>query len=239
MQKATRPKGRRAGFWLLLAAVAAAAAIAALALLPVMRNILDSGNEPKGSAVPEEKTAAASAAADGSGSASTEPAAPEEAAAPAASSAEPVQNTKWYQELGVTYLAGSLRVSAAADESCASFTPSGGGSTPRLDLRRVSFDTASLTQESFDRIAAGLLQAYYFDPPATQDIRVTDSQLTPELYTASAHADASSDTPAMTAEIKIFRLEKAAWYAVLLLPENTAEQETAAPQAAFDSLELR
>jgi len=83
------------------------------------------------------------------------------------------------------------------------------------------------------------LQAYYFDPPATQDIRVTGSQLTAELYAASAHANASSDIPAMTAEIKIFRLEKAAWYAVLLLPENAAEQEKAAPQAAFDSLELR
>jgi hypothetical protein len=237
---------RRVGIGLLLVAAGAAAAVAVMALLPVMKDLLNGGSKTAAASQAQSSAAASSSAAKSAPQSPSQSTAASQSAAASASSrtqetaqTEASPRTKWLQELGVTYDSAALDMAAAEDESSAAFTVKNGDKTPRLDLGRIQKDASSMTEAELLRAAKGLLQAYYFDPPAADALRDSGGALKDGVYSVSLSADAAQDIPAMAAQVKIFRLQGAAWYAVLLIPENAAESDKKPVQDAFDSLQLR
>lgn len=138
------------------------------------------------------------------------------------------------------HIFGSLRLSYDADELesetdedrtrvalCAN-----GKELPRLDAQVL--DGPGLGEEQRLRLAAGLLQAYYADPPATEAVSVEPDpamELGYRLETA-----ALGETPAMAARVRFLNTGAKLWCVVLLCPAD--ETPGQALTAAFETAEI-
>jgi len=108
----------------------------------------------------------------------------------------------------------------------------GGKELPRLDAQVL--DGPGLGEEQRVRLAAGLLQAYYADPPATEAVPVEPDpavELGYRLETA-----ALGETPAMSARVRFLSAGAKLWCVVLLCPAD--ETPGQALTAAFESAEI-
>lgn len=93
-----------------------------------------------------------------------------------------------------------------------------GESLPRLDAQVL--DGPGLGESERVRLAAGLLQAYYTDPPAAEAITVSPDPDLESGYMVSVPA--VGDTPAMAARVRFLQDGAKLWYVVLLYQdENT------------------
>jgi len=138
------------------------------------------------------------------------------------------------------HIFGALRLSYDADELesetnedrtrvalCAN-----GRDLPRLDAQVL--DGPGLDEEQRLRLAAGLLQAYYADPPATEAVSVEPDpavELGYRLETA-----ALGEAPAMAARVRFLNTGAKLWCVVLLCPAD--ETPGQALTAAFESAEI-
>lgn len=111
-----------------------------------------------------------------------------------------------------------------------------GGSTPRMEMQQLLSSLDQLSDEELDRLAAGLLQAYYYVAPKTEDVALSDVARTENSYYAHLSAPAYENAPAMEAEVRLIQAGGQLWYAIALLP---ADADTAAFQQAFDHLMYR
>ncbi len=107
-----------------------------------------------------------------------------------------------------------------------------GKELPRLDAQVL--DGPGLGEEQRVRLAAGLLQAYYADPPATEDVSV---EADPEIELGyRLETPALGETPAMAARVRFLDAGAKLWCVVLLYPAD--ETPGQALTAAFESAEI-
>lgn len=103
---------------------------------------------------------------------------------------------------------------------------------PRLDGQQLQAMAPSGEEEV--RLAAGLLQAYYADPPETDAITVTADADLDHAYTVETAAQ--GETPAMAARVRFLQRGNELWYLILL---HDAGEEPAAPlQSVFESAQM-
>ena len=103
-----------------------------------------------------------------------------------------------------------------------------GEALPRLDAQVL--DGSGLGDSEQIRLAVGLLQAYYTDPPATEAVTVGPD---PDLESGYVlEAPAVGDTPAMEARVRFLPTGAKLWYVVLLSPKETAPGDALA--AAYE-----
>lgn len=138
------------------------------------------------------------------------------------------------QSLALTYDSAQLKLS----ENGGLYTLSSveGGSTPRMDMQQMMSSLEQLSDEELDRLAAGVLQAYYYVAPKTEDILLSDVERTENSYYAHLGAPAYENAPAMEADFRLIQAGGQLWYAIVLLPEGADVQ---AFQQAFDNLMYR
>lgn len=138
------------------------------------------------------------------------------------------------QSLALTYDSELLKLS----ENGGLYTLSSveGGSTPRMDMQQMMSSLDRLSDEELDRLAAGVLQAYYYVAPKTEDIVLSDVARTENSYYAHLSAPAYENAPAMEADFRLIQAGGQLWYAMVLLPEGA---DTQAFRQAFDNLMYR
>ena len=108
------------------------------------------------------------------------------------------------------------------------------GQTARLDVQELSGDLSRFTRAELERICKGVLQAYYFAAPATDDIALTDAQQTEDNFSAVLRAEAYEDAPAVTALVQLRQLNGKSWCVSAILPDG---ENTDAVRQAMDSVE--
>lgn len=103
-----------------------------------------------------------------------------------------------------------------------------GEALPRLDAQVL--DGTGLGDSEQIRLAVGLLQAYYTDPPETEAVTVGPD---PDMESGYVlEAPAVGETPAMTARVRFLPTGAKLWYLVLLCPKETAPGDALA--AAYE-----
>ncbi len=100
---------------------------------------------------------------------------------------------------------------------------------PRLDAQTLTGQ--DLTAEERTRLAVGLLQAYYADPPATADVSVTEDTGLDQGY--FLRCDAMGEIPAMAARVRFLEADAQLWYLILLYSDGDTPDETL--NAVFES----
>lgn len=138
------------------------------------------------------------------------------------------------QSLALTYDPGALKLTE--NGGVYTLLSTGGGSTPRMDMQQMLSSLDRLSDEELDRLAAGVLQAYYYVAPKTEDIVLSAVERTENSYYAHLDAPAYENAPAMEADFRLIQAGGQLWYAMVLLPEGA---DTAAFQQAFDNLMFR
>lgn len=108
-----------------------------------------------------------------------------------------------------------------------------GATTPRVDLQALPAALSELENDELERLAIGIVQAYYYLAPETGDFTVSSAERTADGYSAELLAPAYDGAPAVTAKVRLMQLDKKLWYAVALLPEGA---DTTAVLQAFDNL---
>ncbi|MCI8524793.1 MAG: hypothetical protein HFF17_02495 [Oscillospiraceae bacterium] len=103
---------------------------------------------------------------------------------------------------------------------------------PRLDGQQLQ--AKQPTDEEYLRLAAGLLQAYYADPPETAGITVTPQADLPHAY--AVETSARGETPAMTARVRFLQTGNELWYLILLSPAG--EDPGAALTSVFETARM-
>lgn len=96
-----------------------------------------------------------------------------------------------------------------------------GETLPRLDAQVL--DGAALGESERVRLAVGLLQAYYTDPPSSKTLNAAPDADLEQGYVVEAPA--VGETPAMTARVRFLPTGPKLWYLVLLYPSGTAPDE--------------
>lgn len=96
-----------------------------------------------------------------------------------------------------------------------------GDTLPRLDAQVLN--GPGLGESERLRLAVGLLQAYYTDPPASEAVSVSPD---PEMESGYVlEVPAVGETQAMTARVRFLPTGAKLWYMVLLYPNGTAPVE--------------
>lgn len=135
----------------------------------------------------------------------------------------------------VCYDETKLKLTTDAD-GFYSLVPLEDGQTARMDMQQLSASISELETAELERLCIGLLQAYYYLAPQTDDIALTDGERTQDGYTCMLRAEAYEDAPAVTAKVRLMQLDRQLWYAIALLPDGA---EDAAVLQCFDNLTLR
>ena len=96
-----------------------------------------------------------------------------------------------------------------------------GESLPRLDAQVL--DGPGLGESERVRLAVGLLQAYYTDPPATEAVKVGPD---PEMESGYVlEAPAVGETPEMLARVRFLPAGAKLWFVVLLYQKDSLPGE--------------
>lgn len=138
------------------------------------------------------------------------------------------------QKLALTYDPDQLKLTE--NSGLYTLLPISGGKTPRMDMQQLPTSLDALTDEELDRLAIGILQAYYYVAPKTEDIVLRDTEKTENSYFTVLTAPAYENVPEMNARLRMIQVGSQLWYAVMLLPEDG---NTSALEQAFDNLMFR
>ena len=114
-----------------------------------------------------------------------------------------------------------------------SLLPLAEGQTARLDVQPLNATLKMLKDAELSRICVGVLQAYYYAAPATDDVAVTVLEDSDGVFDASLHADAYGGAPDVDARVKLVEVDGALWCVSAIYP---AGEDCAALQAAFETL---
>ena len=97
--------------------------------------------------------------------------------------------------------------------------------TPRMDVQKLPGKLGMLRDSELERIAIGLMQAYYYHPQHTEDVALTVLQNDKSEFSAAMQVPAIDDAPAAVCSVRLLAVGDELWAAVLLQPEgaeNTA-----------------
>ncbi len=145
--------------------------------------------------------------------------------------------THRYGGLVWTYDSALLQEQSSTEGSTSALLAKDGENLPRMDFQKIEMELRLLMQKEVDRIAVGLVQEYYVNPPASDSITVTSSMDT-RFYEATLIVPAHEDAPAMQAHVRILQDGTKAWYAISLVPEQTDVAVSEALSRAMQSLQL-
>ena len=99
--------------------------------------------------------------------------------------------------------------------------------TPRMDIQKLPGKLGMLRDSELERIAIGLMQAYYYHPQHTEDVSLTVVRNDKEEFAATMQIPAIDDAPAAVCSVRLLAAGDELWAAVLLQPEGT-ENDTLA-----------
>ncbi len=105
--------------------------------------------------------------------------------------------------------------------------------TPRMDLQKLPSKLGMLRDSELERIAIGLMQAYYYHPQHTEDVDLTVLRNDRQEFAAVMQVPAIDDAPAAVCSVRLLAVGDELWAAVLLQPEGA---DNAALENAFQWL---
>lgn len=110
----------------------------------------------------------------------------------------------------------------------------GGEALPRVDIQGISGSYAALSQAEAEQLAAGILQSYYVDAPATDQVTVKEDATLKQAFTMETAA--FDDAPAVRARVRFFQAGQTLWYVTLLQAADAQENEVLT--TVFETAEL-
>ncbi len=110
----------------------------------------------------------------------------------------------------------------------------GGEALPRVDIQGISGSYASLSQAEAEQLAAGILQSYYVDAPATDQVTVKEDKTLERAFIVETAA--FGDAPAVRARVRFFQAGQTLWYVTLLQAADAQENEVLT--TVFETAEL-
>lgn len=105
--------------------------------------------------------------------------------------------------------------------------------TPRMDIQKLPGRLGMLRDSELERVAIGLMQAYYYHPQKTEDVDLTVILNTKAEFSAAMQIPAIDDAPAAVCSVRLLAVGDELWAAVLLQPDGA---ESAALSNAFQWL---
>lgn len=102
--------------------------------------------------------------------------------------------------------------------------------TPRMDVQKLPGKLGMLRDSELERIAIGLMQAYYYHPQHTADVALTTTRNDRSEFAAVMEIPAMDDAPAAVCSVRLLAVGDELWAAVLLEPEGA---ENSALENAF------
>ena len=124
----------------------------------------------------------------------------------------------------------------SSTEGLDSFLPVTDGQLARIDVQKLNTSRELLKTAELERICIGAVQAYYYTAPATEDILLTVSENTDEVYDAQLSAPAYNGAPKATARVRLLQLDGALWCLSAIYPDG---EDCTALQQTFDSITVR
>lgn len=97
---------------------------------------------------------------------------------------------------------------------------SGEADTPRMDLQKLPSKLGMLRDSEKERIAIGLMQAYYYHPQHTAEVSPTILLNTKQEFSVTMQIPAIDDAPAAACSVRLLAVGDELWAAVLLQPEG-------------------
>ena len=137
--------------------------------------------------------------------------------------------------LRAVYDPDALRMDSST-EGLDSFLPVTDGQPARIDVQKLNTSRELLKAAELERICIGAVQAYYYTAPATEDILLTVSENTDEVYDAQLSAPAYNGAPKAAARVRLLQLDGALWCLSAICPDG---EDCTALQQAFDSITVR
>lgn len=104
---------------------------------------------------------------------------------------------------------------------------------PRMDLQKLLSKLGMLRDSELERIAIGLMQAYYYHPQHTEDVDLTVLRNDRQEFAAEMQVPAIDDAPAAVCSVRLMAVGDELWAAVLLQPDG---MENSALTSAFQGL---
>ena len=99
----------------------------------------------------------------------------------------------------------------------------GGEALPRIDLQGISGSWGSLSDSERETLAAGVIQSYYVDGPATEQVEVTGDSAVERGYLVTVPE--TEDAPAVTARVQFLQVGQTLWIVSLLETTEAAGNE--------------
>lgn len=137
--------------------------------------------------------------------------------------------------LRAVYDPDALRMDSST-EGLDSFLPVTDGQLARIDVQKLNTSRELLKTAELERICIGAVQAYYYTAPATEDILLTVSENTDEVYDAQLSAPAYNGAPKAAARVRLLQLDGALWCLSAIYPDG---EDCTALQQTFDSITVR
>lgn len=111
-------------------------------------------------------------------------------------------------------------LSYTADAKLSSFVPLDAAQTARIDVQDLGTSRKLLKSDELMRICKGVLQAYYYAAPATEDIAAEVVSDTDEEYRVMLTAAAYGGAPEVSAEVWLYELSGTLWCVSAVYPEG-------------------
>ena len=134
--------------------------------------------------------------------------------------------------VAVYYEDGALTDTISQTHGIALTLP-GGEALPRIDLQGISGSWGSLSDSERETLAVGVVQSYYVDGPAAEQVEVRADSAVERGYLVTVPE--TEDAPAVTARVKFLQVGQTLWIVSLLETTEAAGNELL--QSVYESAE--
>ena len=124
--------------------------------------------------------------------------------------------------MAVYYEDGALTDTISQAHGIALTLP-GGEALPRIDLQGISGSWGSLSDSERETLAVGVVQSYYVDGPATEQVEVSADSAVERGYLVTVPE--TEDAPAVTARVQFLQVGQTLWIVSLLETTEAAGNE--------------
>lgn len=124
--------------------------------------------------------------------------------------------------VAVYYKDGALTDTISQTHGIALTLP-GGEALPRIDLQGISGSWGSLSDSERETLAVGVVQSYYVDGPATEEVEVSADSAVERGYLVTVQE--TEDAPAVTARVQFLQVGQTLWIVSLLETTEAAGNE--------------
>lgn len=124
--------------------------------------------------------------------------------------------------VAVYYKDGALTDTISQAHGIALTLP-GGEALPRIDLQGISGSWGSLSDSERETLAVGVVQSYYVDGPAAEQVEVRADSAVERGYLVTVQE--TEDAPAVTARVQFLQVGQTLWIVSLLETTEAAGNE--------------